>query len=69
MSTFLTRLLISIFELTTSVVIAVFVIFVSYRIFILANTDFDEEDELKKGNVAVGILLSAIMKIPMNFYA
>ena len=61
MSTFVTRLLISIFELTTSVVIAVFVIFVTYRIFIRANTDFDEEEEIKKGNVAVGILLSAIM--------
>ncbi|MBI4370317.1 MAG: DUF350 domain-containing protein [Elusimicrobia bacterium] len=61
MSSFVTRLLISVFELAASVIIAVFVIFVSYRIFIRANTDFDEEEEIKKGNVAVGILLAAIM--------
>ncbi|MBI4368766.1 MAG: DUF350 domain-containing protein [Elusimicrobia bacterium] len=57
----LTQIFYSMFQLFLSVIIAVFVIFISYRIFIRANTDFDEEEEIKKGNIAVAILLAVIL--------
>lgn len=58
---FLTKLLISVFEFVALVAIAALSAFVNYRVFVKANPDFDQEEEIKKGNVAVGILVAAIM--------
>ena len=58
---FITRVLVSLFEFFFSAVSSVLVIYVTYRVFILANTDFDGEEQIKKGNVAVAILTAAIM--------
>jgi uncharacterized membrane protein YjfL (UPF0719 family) len=58
---FTTRVLVSLFEFMLSVVMSGLVIYLTYRIFIKANPDFDMEIEIKKGNVAVGILVAAIL--------
>mgnify|MGYP001578013269 CR=1 FL=1 len=57
----LTRVVFGLFEFLISLVITVLVVYLSYTIFSRANPDYDEEDELNKGNVAVAILLTAIM--------
>ncbi|MDA8242864.1 MAG: DUF350 domain-containing protein [Elusimicrobia bacterium] len=56
-----TRILVSLFEFLLSVVMSGFIIYLTYRIFIKANPDFDMEAEIKKGNVAVGTLVGAIL--------
>jgi uncharacterized membrane protein YjfL (UPF0719 family) len=38
-----------------------FIIALTYRVFVRANPDFDMEAEIKKGNVAVGTLMGAIV--------
>ncbi|MCX5787890.1 MAG: DUF350 domain-containing protein [Elusimicrobia bacterium] len=48
-------------KLFISALLAVLVVFLTYKVFIKANTDFDEEVEIKKGNVAVGILITALL--------
>ncbi|HNW45575.1 MAG TPA: DUF350 domain-containing protein [Elusimicrobiales bacterium] len=58
---FTTRLLTSFFEFALSVVMSGFIIYLTYRVFIKANPDFDMEAEIKKGNVAVGTLVSVIL--------
>jgi len=58
---FTTRLLTSFFEFFLSVIMSGFVIYLTYRVFIKANPDFDMEAEIKKGNVAVGVLVGAIL--------
>ena len=58
---FLLRLLVSFFELVLMIVLSGVIIYVIYRVFIKANPDFDMEEEIVKGNVAVGILVSSIM--------
>ena len=58
---FNTRLLVSFFEFFLAVVMSGFIISLTYRIFIKANPDFDMEEEMKKGNVAVGTLVAAIL--------
>jgi uncharacterized membrane protein YjfL (UPF0719 family) len=58
---FLIRLLVSLFELALMVIMSGVIIYVIYRIFIKANRDFDMEEEIAQGNVAVGILVSTIM--------
>lgn len=58
---FNTRLLVSFFEFFLAVVMSGFIISLTYRIFIKANPDFDMEAEIKKGNVAVGTLVAAIL--------
>lgn len=58
---FNTRVLVSLFEFALAVVMAGIVIFITYRTFIKANPDFNMEDEIAKGNVAVGILVAAIL--------
>ncbi|MBI4062990.1 MAG: DUF350 domain-containing protein [Elusimicrobia bacterium] len=57
----LARILAGVIELFLSIIISVLVVYVSYRVFNKANTDFDQEEELKKNNMAVGLLLAAIM--------
>ena len=58
---FTTRFMISIAELALMIFSSGLIIILIYRIFIRANPDFDMEDEIKKGNAAVGILMAAIM--------
>lgn len=58
---FTTRVLVSFFEFLLSVVMSGFIIYLTYRVFIKANPDFDMEAEIKKGNVAVGTLVSFIL--------
>lgn len=55
------RVLISFFEFGLAVVMSGFVIFLTYRTFIKANPDFDMEEEIKKGNIAVGLLVGTIL--------
>ena len=58
---FYLRLLVSLFELSLMIVLSGVVIYLIYRVFIKANPDFDMEEEIKNGNVAVGALVSVIM--------
>jgi len=58
---FLTRALIAFFEFFLSAFVSVLIVYVMYRIFIMANRDYDGEEEIKKGNIAVAILTAAIM--------
>ncbi|OGR40672.1 MAG: hypothetical protein A2X35_09490 [Elusimicrobia bacterium GWA2_61_42] len=58
---FTTRILVSVFEFLLSVVMSGFIIYLTYRVFIKANPDFNMEEEIKKGNVAVGILVATIL--------
>lgn len=53
--------LLGVLNLLISALTAVLVVFSTYKVFIKANTDFDEEVEIKKGNVAVGILVTALL--------
>lgn len=48
-------------KLLLSALTAVLVVFTTYKVFIKANTDFDEEEHIKKGNVAVGLLVTALL--------
>ncbi|MBI5241488.1 MAG: hypothetical protein HY926_13530 [Elusimicrobia bacterium] len=58
---FLIRVMVSIFEFLLAVVMSGTVIYVTYRVFIRANPDFDMEDEIKKGNIATGLLVGTIL--------
>ncbi len=58
---FAMRVLTSFFEFSLSVVMSGLIIFLTYRVFLKANSDFDMEEEIKKGNIAVGILVAAIL--------
>ena len=55
------RVIVSLFEFALSVIMSGLVIFLTYRVFIKANPDFDMEEEIKKGNVAVGVLMASIL--------
>ncbi len=58
---FITRLLVSMFEFVLSVVMSGIIIYLTYRVFIRANPDFNMETEIKNGNSAVGILVASIL--------
>ena len=58
---FSTRLLISLAELGLMILASGLIIVLIYRIFLRANPDFDMEESIRNGNVAVGILMSTIM--------
>jgi uncharacterized membrane protein YjfL (UPF0719 family) len=58
---FTIRILVSLFEFCLMVVMSAFVIALTYRIFVKANPDFHMGAEIKKGNVAVGVLMAAIL--------
>lgn len=58
---FFTRILISLFEFLLAVLMSGFIIYITYRVFIHANPDFDMEDEIRKGNTAVGALVASIL--------
>lgn len=56
-----TRVIVSFFDFFLMVVMSALVIALTYRIFVKANPDFDMGAEIKKGNVATGILVAVIM--------
>ncbi len=58
---FFTHILVGLFDFTLAVVMSALIIFLTYRVFIAANPDFDMEEEIRKGNVAVGTLVAAIL--------
>lgn len=58
---FNTRVIVSLFEFSLAVLMSGLVIHLTYKVFVNANPDFDMEEEIKKGNVAVGILMAAIL--------
>ncbi|MDD5628483.1 MAG: hypothetical protein PHU21_05435, partial [Elusimicrobia bacterium] len=58
---FLMRVMVSLFEFLLAVLMSGTVIYVTYRVFIRANPDFDMENEIKKGNVATGLLVGTIL--------
>ena len=58
---FTTRIIVSVFEFVLAVMMSGFIISLTYRVFIKANPDFDMEEAIKKGNVAVGTLVAAIL--------
>ena len=55
------RVIVSLFEFVLAVIMSGLVIFLTYRVFIKANPDFDMEEEIRKGNTSVGILVAAIL--------
>lgn len=55
------RIIVSVFEFLLAVLMSGIVIYVTYKIFIRANPDFDMEDEIAKGNTSVGILVASIL--------
>jgi hypothetical protein len=57
----LTRLLISLFELALMIVMSGVVITLIFRFFLKATPDINIEAELRKGNVAIGILTATVM--------
>lgn len=56
-----TQVLVSLFEFVFTVLMSALGVYVTYRVFVGVNPDYDSEEELKKGNIAVAILLAAIM--------
>jgi uncharacterized membrane protein YjfL (UPF0719 family) len=58
---FATRIAVSLFHFILMVLMSGIVIYWTYRTFIRANPDFDMEDEIKKGNTAVGLLVGTIV--------
>lgn len=58
---FLPRVLTSMMHFTLMVVMSGAVIFITYRVFIKANPDFDMEKKIKEGNIAVGLLVGTIL--------
>ena len=55
------NLMVSLFELFLMIIMSGVIIYLIYRIFIKANRDFDMEEQIAQGNIAVGILVSTIM--------
>jgi len=58
---FATRVIVGLFHFLLMVLMSGFVIYWTYRTFIKANPDFDMESEIKKGNIAVGLLVGTIL--------
>lgn len=58
---FFTRVLTSAMHFALMVVMSGFVIYITYRVFIKANPDFDMEKKIKEGNAAVGLLVGTIL--------
>lgn len=57
---------VSFLELILTVVMAVLVVYVTLRAMIRTNTDFDSDREILKGNVAVGLLVAALLLASAN---
>ena len=55
------RLWASLLELSLMIVLSGIVVTIIYRVIVKVTRDFDLEEEIRSGNVAIGILLAAIM--------
>jgi len=53
-------------ELLVTILMAVLTVYVTMRALIKANTDFDEDEEINKGNLAVGLLVASLMLAAAN---
>ncbi|MFH2202089.1 MAG: DUF350 domain-containing protein [Elusimicrobiota bacterium] len=60
------RIIVSFLEMILTVVMAVLVVYVTLRAMIRTNTDFDEDKEIVKGNIAVGLLVAALLLASAN---
>ena len=58
---FWTRIILSLAEFGLSCLLAVFVVYWSYKSFEKINPEFDAEKEIYKGNVAIATLMAALM--------
>ena len=56
-----TYVLLSCFEFAFTAALALLVVYVHYRSFVATNSDYDAVEELRKGNTAVAVLLSAML--------
>ena len=57
---FWTRLIISVAEFCLSLVLSIVVVFWSYKSFVRVNTAYDAEEEIRKGNLAVAVLMASL---------
>ncbi len=55
------QVLFGVAEISTSVLISLVLIFVTYRLILSLTRRFDEENQLRRGNVAVGIVLGSVL--------
>ena len=62
----LLKVAISVCELFITLIMAVLVVYATYRALIKANTDFDEDEQINKGNMGVGILVAALLLSSAN---
>ncbi len=53
--------LLAVFEFILTAALSMLVIYFHYRSYIITNSDYDASEELKKNNIAVAILLSAML--------
>jgi uncharacterized membrane protein YjfL (UPF0719 family) len=60
------RVVVSVCELLATLVVAVIVVYLTLRALVRANTDFDEDKEILKGNLAVGVLVGALLLASAN---
>lgn len=51
----------SLFEFALTAVLAVLVVYVNYRLLIVTNRDYDAEEEIKKDNKGVAMLLAGLV--------
>lgn len=58
---FLMRVVIAFFGFFVSALVSGAVVYVMYSLFVITNKDYDGEEEIKKGNVAIAILTVGIM--------
>jgi uncharacterized membrane protein YjfL (UPF0719 family) len=56
-----TSIALALFEFVLSAGLGLLVVYVNYRMFIATNPDYNAEEEMKKNNVGVGILLAALL--------
>ncbi len=55
------QIIFGVLEFLISILVSFFLIFGSYRLFLVITPRFDEEHQLKKKNVSVGIVLGSIL--------
>ena len=56
-----TSVLLALFEFLLSAALGLLVVYVNYRMFIATNPDYHAEEEMKKGNAGVAVLLAALL--------
>jgi len=56
----LTNVVVGLIQLIVSIIFAVLALYIGYAVLIKINKNMDEEKELNRGNVAVGIIIAAV---------